>query len=178
MLELCLVLIDDEQDKALFEKFYDKYNGLVYYIGNEHLKNHYLAEEVVQEAFIYIAKNFDCFKGDNKNIRAYVAAVAKGTAISLYRKESRHFNILNYDDVKNECDVINVTDLDVYDEILLKQALEMLPENMRNMIELAYVYGLTSAQIGEIHKISAANVRKKIERAKKSIKKQMKLKGK
>ncbi|MBQ8765253.1 MAG: sigma-70 family RNA polymerase sigma factor [Clostridia bacterium] len=173
MLELCLVLIDNEQDKALFKDLYDEYNGLVFYIANQHLDNHSLAEEATQEAFLYIAKNFESFKGENINLKGYIATVAKGTAISYYRKESRHLYNLNYDDIKNQYDATESLELDALDVVALSQAMEELPENIRNMMELAYVYGMTSAQIGELYKISAGNVRQKISRAKKELIKEM-----
>lgn len=100
MLELCLLLIEDEQDKALFKDLYDKYNSLVFYIAKGHLNNHSLAEEATQEAFLYIAKHFDSFKGENENLKGYIATVARGTAISYYRKERRHLYNLNYEDVE------------------------------------------------------------------------------
>lgn len=173
MLELCLLLIDNEQDKALFKKIYDEYNSLVFYIAKSHLDNHSLAEEATQEAFLYIAKNFESFKGENKNLKGYIATVAKGTAISYYRKERRHLYNLNYDDVENQYDATESLELDALDIVALNQAMEILPENIRNMMELAYVYGMTSAQIGELYKISAVNVRQKINRAKKELIKEM-----
>ena len=173
MLELCLLLIEDEQDKALFKDLYDKYNSLVFYIAKGHLNNHSLAEEATQEAFLYIAKHFDSFKGENENLKGYIATVARGTAISYYRKERRHLYNLNYEDVENRSDVVEISAFDTVDVIALNQAMETLPEDTRNIMELAYVYGMTSAQIGEIYKLSAVNVRKKIERAKKKLIKQM-----
>lgn len=58
MLNLCLTLIDADEDKIRFTKLYEQYRHLMFYIAQDILKDEHLSEDAVQEAFLRIAKNF------------------------------------------------------------------------------------------------------------------------
>lgn len=169
MLQIYLMIVDTEEDKALFTEVYNEYHNLVYYISDRHLNNHALAEEAEQETFFYVAKNFDKFKQSGEKISSYIATVAHGMAISHFRKEKRHL-LYDFDDDVEQIPEIDDSEFDVYDQMTLDDAMDELPELSRNLLQLKYVYGLKSAEIAKIHKLSDANVRKKIERAKKYLK--------
>ncbi len=169
MLELCLMIVDSQEDKVLFEDLYNEYHNLVFFISNSFLRNQSLAEEATQEAFFYIAKNFESFKKENINLKAYVSSVARGFAISCYRKERHHLENEEYNEVELQHVPVDDSEFDIYDVIALQKAIKKLPEASANMLELAYVYGLPSAKIGEIYKLSASTARKRIERAKKLL---------
>ena len=167
-----LDLVDTEPEKSKFQQLYYKYIDLFMWIAMDKLKNHYLAEEAVQDAFLYIAKNFDKV-GDveSKVTKGYLCTIIQGFAINKFNKENKaihlfledeEFTTFNYDDEKffNSLDAVE-----------LKIAVNSLPDDSRNYLYLTYVYGYTSKEIGEMYNISSNLVRKKIQFAKKDVRK-------
>jgi RNA polymerase sigma-70 factor (ECF subfamily) len=52
MIAIYLSIIDSEQDKNKFEILYTTYRKLMFYVANRILKDQYLAEDAVHQAFI------------------------------------------------------------------------------------------------------------------------------
>lgn len=169
MLELFLMIVDGEEDRALFTEMYNKYYKRVYHISNKHLQNHALAEEATQETFLYIAKNFDSFKKDNSNLKGYISTVARGKAISYFRKE-KDYLLADFEDNIDNIPEIDDAIFDIYDQMTVRDAIEKLPEASANILQLKYVYGLESLEIAKLYNISNSAVRKRVERAKKLLK--------
>jgi len=77
-----------------FKILYTKYKKRVYSICLLILKNHYLAEEASQEAFLKAYKNLDSLK-DPAKLEAWIASIASKCAIDIYRKNKNVVNIDN-----------------------------------------------------------------------------------
>lgn len=169
MLELCLLLIDTEEERERFSEIYNEYNKLVYYIAYEKLHTKELAEECVQETYIYIAKNFAKFLSDDKEkLKSHIATVAKGKAISIYRKEFKYM----YDLSETETEAfteIQDSAFDIADVVALRSAMEKLSDEENNLLQLKYVYDMRSAEIAKLYNISDTSVRKKIQRVKEKL---------
>ena len=58
MLGIYLRLLDTEEEQTRFRQLYEKYRNLMFYVAKGILKDDYLTEDAVHEAFIRIAKNF------------------------------------------------------------------------------------------------------------------------
>lgn len=169
MLELCLLLIDTEEEREKFTEIYNEYNKLVFYIAYEKLHTNELAEECVQETYIYIAKNFAKFICDDKDkIKAHIATVAKGKAISIYRKERKHMYVLSETETSPFIE-IDDSEFNAVDVITLHSMMEKLSDEENNLLQLKYVYNMKSAEIAKLYNISDASVRKKIQRAKEKL---------
>lgn len=169
-----LDLIDDDEDKERFKKLYCKYKGLMAHIASEKLKNQDDIEDVLQESFLYIAKNFSKVGDINSNsTKRYVAVITEGYAIKKYnieRKQLYHFNDIKDIDVDN---TISDEYFNSYDKADLKMVISSLNDEYRNLIYFTYVLGYTSKEISEIYGLSADNIRKKIQFAKLEIKKNL-----
>ena len=59
MLAIYLQLIDNFEAKSEFERFYYQYRKLMYYIAVDIVKDEHLAEDVVSETFMNMARHFD-----------------------------------------------------------------------------------------------------------------------
>ena len=167
MLGICLALIDSEEDKEFFTEIYNKYHDLVMYIAMERLHNKFVAEESVQDTFLYVAKNFERIK-NARNIKAYLCEAAKGIAINCYTKEKKYMDDISDDDLYFIEDVDD-SFFDTVDVIDLKNAMQKLSEEDRTFLELAYAYNMQSKDIAELYGLKDTNVRKKIERSKKKL---------
>lgn len=73
-----------------FECFYKKYKNLMFYAANQLLRDEFLAEDAVAEAFIKIYQNFDKWFGeDNTAAKNLAVRITKNCAIDMLRKDGR-----------------------------------------------------------------------------------------
>lgn len=168
-----LNVIECNDDKNKFLLLYEKYKNLVLWIALKHLSNNMvLAEECLQETFMYIAQHFSKISDvESLSTKKYVATIAEAFAIKIYHKENK-FNII---DGEYELENFDIEfDLNTFEAIELKSAIHKLSEKERNILWLKYVYGYKSKEIAGIYDISDALVRKTIQLAKKHLKEIMK----
>ena len=132
MLSICLGLLENPEDNLRFEEFYNKFYSTVFFIAKEHLRTNEAAEDCAQEIMIKFAKDFHNIKQDfdDINIRGYVNVVASGISVDMYRKEKKHLENLVDADV-TEYRNLALEELDVFDEVLLKDAINAMPEAYR-----------------------------------------------
>lgn len=168
-----LDLIDDNDDKERFVLLYNKYKGLMAHIAYNRLDNQNDVEDVLQDAFLCIAKNFSKICDVNSSqTKSFVAVITEGYAISKYRKRKNSHNIISIDEA---AEVNALTDdSDDYSSTDLKMVIDTLSDEYKNMIYLKYVFGYKSREIADIYGITASLVRKKIQFAKAEIKNKLK----
>jgi len=81
MLLFYLNLIDNEEDQSKFQMIYETYNKSMLFKATEILKDEYLAEDAVQEAFLQISRNIKTIRtdypGETKN---YVITIVQNCA--------------------------------------------------------------------------------------------------
>ena len=58
LLSLYLAVLDDQSKEEQFIDVYNIYKRLVYHAAYKIMGDSYLAEDVLQEVFLYVAKNF------------------------------------------------------------------------------------------------------------------------
>lgn len=166
-------LIDDSENKKQFEYLYYKYRNLMAYIAQESLSNQEDAEDAVQDALIYIAKNFDKIDDiDSKQTKSYISVITKGFAISKYRKERKYIHDISTETL-NDCTAED-SSFDIYDKTELVMVIDTLDEEYRNLLYLTYIFGYKSKEIAKMYGMSDSNVRKKIQFAKTDLKNKLK----
>lgn len=167
-----LDLLDTEEEKSKFKQLYNKYIDLLMWIAMDKLQNYHLAEEAVQDALFYIAKNFDKVgEVESKVTKGYLSTIIQGFAINKFNKEKKVTPLpAEYDGILSfDCD--DEKFFDSMDALDLKFAIDNLSDESRNYLYLTYVYGYTSKEIGDMYKISPDLVRKKIQFAKRDVRK-------
>ncbi len=163
MISVCLMLLENPADKSRFEEFYDKYYDTIYYIAKQHLKIKESAEDCAQEILIHFAKNFHNITQDiiDKKFRNYVMVVSKCMAIDMYRKESRHTNnVVDYD-IEDFYSISKDEEFDYCDKMLLKEAIDALPELNKQVFYLKHIYQLSAIEISEQINMTEPMVRKR-----------------
>lgn len=162
-----LSMIETEENKSKFEQIYNKYKQIMFFVANRILKDEYLAEDAVHQAFLRIIDNLDKIdKIDCHKTKGFIVIIVENIAIDFYRKRKRENNI-SFDevefyirDIKTESDFI-INDVE---EAILK-----LPINYSVVLRLKYSQGYTNEEISKILKISEGNVRQRISRGKKKL---------
>lgn len=167
-----LSVIETPQEKSRFKQLYEKYSNLVMYIAMQKLNNPTLAEEAVQDTFMYIAKNFNKI-GDVDDVKTknFVATIANGFAINKYNKENKQNIISSYVATGYTAKEKDDLNFDSYSFIELKNAIDLLSDENKNYLYLKYVYGYTSKEIAKVYGISPELVRKRLQFAKRDVRK-------
>lgn len=172
MLGLYLSLLDTEKEKSCFLGLYNLYRQDMYKTAYYILKNHYEAEDTVQEAFMIIMKNLNKINEVNcPRTRGYLIIIVKNLAL---RKFSRNKKTEYIDDDEA------FGDNDIEEQVLAKigyekisEILLMLPENYYQILYLSVYMGFDVKEISENLGITYENAKKRLQRAKLKLKKML-----
>jgi len=94
MIAIYLSIIDSEQDKNKFEILYTTYRKLMFYVANRILKDQYLAEDAVHQAFIKIIENLDKIEDVHcHKTKSYIVIIVRNNAINMYNRRKRNTTI-------------------------------------------------------------------------------------
>lgn len=139
----------------------------MFYVANRILKDEYLSEDVVHQAFLRIIDNlskidkFDCHK-----TKGFIVVIVENIAIDFYRKRKRE-NSISFDEVEIYIEDVKNSDIFILND--LEEAILKLPINYSTVLRLKYSQGYSNGEISEILKISEENVRQRISRGKKRL---------
>ncbi len=172
MITLLMTLIgDDPKEKERFEKFYYLYEQRAYRRAYSFMKNEQDALDVLQEAFISIAKNFSkVYDLESKETRNYVMTIVENKARKeLERNHKRHeaedrlLQSLKYSPYKSSSEKS-------YSMVEIRDIILSMPETYSAPLYLFYVLEQPVKEIANHLGISSAAVRKRLERARSSLK--------
>lgn len=132
------------RDADAFEALYDAYHRLVYGVALRVLSEPTLAEDVTQVVFLKIWSSPSLFRGGN--FAAWIARVARNRAYDVLRSRSLRAEgdfpeSLVADDALEDTALANLTAERV------REALDQLPSEQREPIELGFFGGVTHEQI-------------------------------
>lgn len=158
-----MLMIDSPDDQSKFEKLYNEYKGLMFYVANSILHNEQDAEDAVHHAFVKIAENIEKInEAVCPKTKGYVVTIVENRAIDLYRKKNRHASV----ELNEEITGVSV---EYSGSNGLTKCILKLPANYREMILLKYYHGYSSKEIARMLGISEANAIKLDQRAKKKL---------
>lgn len=107
-------------------------------------KDKYIAEDIVQETFLRFRQSHT-YKELGKET-AYLYAIARNLCMDEFRRKV----ILNIDDYRDLVDTGAVGEDSITDRIAVEQALESLPEELREIVTMRYVSEMSAADIGKV----------------------------
>lgn len=162
-----LNMIQSEEDRSKFEEIYTTYRQIMLYVSNRIVRDQYLAEDIVHQAFLKIVDNLDKINEINcHKTKGYIVVIVQNLSIDFYRKRKRENNIsfneleLYVEDIKNNEDSM-MNDVE--------EAISKLPINYLTVLRLKFSHGNSYNEISEILGISETNVRQRISRGKKML---------
>lgn len=174
MLTMLMAMPDEPEDKALFERAYNRYKGNMLALAYKIIGNYHDAEEAVSCAFFKIADNFDKLKQRSPRERAaFYSVVTKNCAYDILRKKERRNEIPLGDDEE-----IPDVSADVSDEVLSGYEYERVVETIRQLpgiyAQALYLQNVTGLSIRELASVLGESedvIRKRLERARKKLRK-------
>lgn len=171
MIGLFLNLLETQTEKEKFIELYDTYKDLLYWIALKRTNCNEDAEECVQETFFYIAKHFEKINDVNsKKTKIYLSTIVTGFAINIYN----HSNRTDIIEIDNENETTDLKYFENFQKIELLSVLnKALDEESRVFFYLKYLYNYKSKEIAEVYKVKDSYVRKKLEYARRKLRKQL-----
>lgn len=157
-----MALIDDTDDKALFEMLWDKYERMLMSVAYGILGEYSLAEDAVSETFFKISKCFRKIHGfDLTELAAYAVMIIRNTCYDILEAEHKYRSAAKQQIDDDACG---------YDEpeaeaLILGASVEKLPDIYRDAVMLRYYYGLEINDISQQLGLSYSGVRFRIETA-------------
>ena len=157
------MIIDSPEEKRVFVVIYEKYRYLMMKVAHDVLKDNFLAEDAVHEAFIKIAHNMQNIHDvESVETKRYLIIVAKNAAIDIYRSRKKMKEKMFIDELGEDAGPITYLKTDIDNEIL--DILKNLPVKYRDVFLLKYSNHMSNAEISKILNISEGTIRQRIAR--------------
>ena len=145
-----LVVLLREQPAAGAAALYDRYGRLVFSVALRIAQDHGAAEEITQDVFVRCWRSIDRYHPQQGSLAAWLLAITRHRAIDELRSRRGK-------DLRRERSGDVVSPLAApgtgYDAVLLRveiqEALHLLPQAQRDVIELIFWGGLTCREVAE-----------------------------
>lgn len=176
MLEVCLLLIDGEEEKELFREFYWRYEKKLYAVALNILHSPALAEEAESEAFLRVAQHFEKFlniyRKSRQEIEPWAVIIVRNISLDMLEKEKRYGALPEgWDGPGQE----KVEQQSGYLELVA--LIRAMPEQYRRILELKFVEEQTSREIARRLGLSVAAVEKRVSRGRGLLMEKLKEEG-
>jgi RNA polymerase sigma-70 factor (ECF subfamily) len=156
-------LVQDDGDPRAFAVVFDRHADVAFSLAYRMCGRRAMAEDVVQEAFLSLWRSAVRFDPARGSVRAWVLRATHNRAIDAFRRTAAK----GARDVLDEGIAERMPARERVDEEVqrredvrqVRSALETLPRDQRQVIELAYFGGFTHAQIAEMLDLPAGTVK-------------------
>ena len=169
-----LQMLDTPEEKSKFETLYYTYRRTMLHIAIQILKDHQLAEDAVQEAFIRLAKNFSKIgQIDCPRTRIFTVIIVRNISLTMRTERQKQMIVevpeatvpIEYD---LEEDVLGRI---AYEEVLT--AIHELPFIYRDILYLQCVEEYKLTEISKLIGIGTEAVKKRAQRGRKILLEQL-----
>jgi RNA polymerase sigma factor (sigma-70 family) len=126
---------------------YDRYGRVAYALAFRVLRDQALAEDAVQEAFLAVWRSADAYKRERAKPSTWILTVVHRRAVDLVRREQRRRG----EPLEAAPEPVSAPvdeDVALRDRrVAVQAALDRLPGEQRQALELAYYAGLTQSEL-------------------------------
>lgn len=157
--------------EILMDQFYPFRKVLVQRFSDKGIDNDDLSQQIdlffIESILLYDSKK------DKSPIRHIVSKTKRDTW-TYYRKEMNYFvydDFVQWTDDDSDTNPLSIQtkEDDVVDEIVIRQAIDLIPERYRYIVELYYFESLTQQEIAERLGIDQSNVNRALKRAREKL---------
>ena len=158
-------------DRGSFEKLYDRFSGPLFSTAYRVLNNQVAAEDVLQDVFIQIWEKAPLYNPALGKPLTWAVTLTRNKAIDRLRSTQRRNRL--QDDVQRESKIFEQFDgqssfdavASVETSKLVREAIEKLSKDQRQVIELAFFSSMTQAEIAECLNEPLGTIKARIRRA-------------
>jgi RNA polymerase sigma-70 factor (ECF subfamily) len=147
--EALVALVARSDEQALAE-LYDRFGRVAYGLALRVLRDEALAEDAVQEAFLTAWRRADTFMPERAKASTWLLTLVHRRAVDLVRREERRR--AEPIEAAGEPAAEGATDDAVwlrFERERVQAALQKLPDQQREALELAYYGGFTQSELAE-----------------------------
>jgi RNA polymerase sigma-70 factor (ECF subfamily) len=143
-----------DQDRDALSTLYDRYGRRVFALAVRILNDPVGSEEVTQDVFMSVWRRGATYTTKKGKFTTWLFSIAHNRTIDELRKRRRDRSRLN-DNIEDHYDLksgdISPADAAVVQSeyAKIRAAMEGLPEEQKNVVELSYFKGLTQTEIAE-----------------------------
>ena len=142
-------------DRGSFEKLYDRFSGPLFSTAYRVLNNQVAAEDVLQDVFIQIWEKAPLYNPALGKPLTWAVTLTRNKAIDRLRSTQRRNRL--QDDVQHESEIFDQFDgessfaavVSADTSKLVREAIEELSKDQRQVIELAFFSSMTQTEIAE-----------------------------
>lgn len=177
MLILYLTLLEDAEDKSLFEKLYYSYRKQMITVAQSVLQNNDDAEDTVHEVFLRIAVRYmDIIRSieDEKDLRNYLLKATKNTALNMRQKKKRDVShtvseeyLDDVEDIGEKDFVETICERMDYEKVVA--AVQNLREPYREALYYHFVMELSVSETAKLLNRTKTATKKQLLRGKKML---------
>jgi RNA polymerase sigma factor (sigma-70 family) len=145
-----VVALTARSDEVALAELYDRYGRAAYGLAFRVLRDHALAEDAVQEAFLAVWRGASRFIPERAKASTWIMTLVHRRAVDLVRREERR-RADPLPEVELESGEPSAADM-VWlrlERERVQAALRQLPDQQREAIELAYYGGFTQSELAE-----------------------------
>lgn len=172
---LFLMVIEDESIRNKLEELYLLYRKEMLYVANSILNDYHEAEDAVQNTIIKVASQLEKISEVKCNkTRAFLVIIVRNISINIYRQRKNRssisiddiIEIIPDDDITLESYMIRLEKAEDIAKLLAK-----LDSSYADVLTLKYFYEYSNTEIAKLINLTEGNVRVKLHRARKALKK-------
>jgi RNA polymerase sigma-70 factor, ECF subfamily len=149
-----------------FEVIFDRHAGTAYALACRICRQSQMADDVVQEAFLSLWRSYSRFDRTRGSVRSWVLSVVHNRAIdALRRARVSDGRVVCDEDAVMRKAADELTELEALrrnDARTLRRALDRLPVDQRQVVELSFFAGLSHHQIAELLQLPPGTVKGRI----------------
>ena len=147
------------RDADAFEALYDEYHRLVYGVALRMLGDAAAAEDITQAVFLKVWSAPDLFRGGN--FGAWIVRVTRNRTLDVLRSRASHQE-LELPETLPETDTMEDVAFARLDSERVREALDRLPTEQRQPIELGFFGGITHEEIARRTGIPLGTIKTRI----------------
>ena len=172
MLALYLSVLDDRSFEEEFTEVYNTYKRLVYHPAYKIMDDSYLAEDVLQEVFLYVAKNFSKIHRENcHELAASLVSCSRSRAYDQLRKR-REESLEEIPDIEDNAPVPDDAIISVDNIERLTELIGQMKPKYRDPLRLLAM-GYTNREIAKSLGLTDEVVRTRLFRGRKLLWKEL-----
>lgn len=163
-------LVALEQAEALSE-LYNRYGRLLFSIAYTSIGDQAVAEEIVQDVFTRVWKKAYTYDGSKAKVITWLVGITRNRSIDELRKEKSHpektgisWSEISKSDLPTTTGPEEETELSLRQK-LVRDALETLSPNQRELLALAYFKGYSMSKIADQLGIPLGTVKTRVRKA-------------
>ena len=174
MIPVCILIIEDEDDRAFMEELYICYHRLIYSTIKNIVSDQWAIEDIMQSALVKLIDKIPLLRARATTQRInYIITTAKNTALDYVRKNSRYAPDMSLDE---DFDLeFNSSSAHEIEDMILKQEAfdalarvwEHLDVRSKYLLEGYYILEKTTPQLAKELGLKPESVRMALSRARK-----------